>query len=95
MASVIVGTIEALMEIDEVSLEPLPDGSLKTVFVTTTLNEDLAKLKTTLWALLSPPIKKVKEVKVEPLQLGRVAKRVRVTVITEPIFKGLGVIKRV
>ena len=86
MAFIASAIVETLLEIDEVSHEVLPDGRLKTVFVTTCLVEDLAKIKTALWALLAPPMQTVDEVNVETLQAGPITKRVRVTVITKPIF---------
>lgn len=86
---VISASIEALFEIDEVSSEPLPDGRVRVVFVTTGLHPDLAKVKTAIWAMLSPPAQKVDEVKVYEVQRGPIAKRYRVEVVMKPLLKGI------
>lgn len=86
---VISASLEALFEIDEVTSEPLPDGRVRVVFVTTGLHPELAKIKTVVWAMLSPPAQKVDEVKVFEVQRGPVAKRYRVEVVMKPLLKGI------
>jgi len=86
VAFVLSSLVSTLLEIDEVSHKALPDGRLETTFVTTAVVEDLARLKTTLWALLAPPVQRVEDVKVEVLQAGPVTKRLRITVVTRPLI---------
>lgn len=86
MATIVAGMLEALLEIDEMQTEVLPDGSLQVVFVTTGFKPELAEIKTKIWALLGIPAQVVKEVRVEELQAGPIFKRYKITAILEPLF---------
>lgn len=86
MAFLISSFLSTFLEIDEVYHEPLPDGKLKVVFVTTGMTEKPIELKTKLWALLSTPIQKVEDIKIEVLQSGVLTKRYKVTCILKPIL---------
>lgn len=93
MASVVSTILSAVFEIDEMSTEKLPDGRVKVTFLTTGLHEETCKIKTAMWALLSPPMQRVDEVKVTELQRGPVYKRYKVEVILKPLIEG-GILKR-
>lgn len=86
MAFLISTALSTLLEIDEVQHEPFPDGRLKTVFITTGVVEDLAALKTRIWALFSPPVQRVESIDIQILQAGPIAKRYRITVVTRPLL---------
>jgi hypothetical protein len=79
--------MESLTEIDEISQEKLPDGSLRVTFVTSGVHPSLAKIKTLVWAVFGLPVQYIKECNVETLQSGPVIKRFRVTVTLLPILR--------
>lgn len=87
MSFVISSLVSTLLEVDEVSTEPLPDGKVKVTFLTTGINEDLVALKTKVWALLCPPLQRVESVKVYELQRGPLTKRYKVEVVLRPLFR--------
>ncbi|MEM1672356.1 MAG: hypothetical protein QXT86_09940 [Archaeoglobaceae archaeon] len=87
MASIVSTILSAVFEIDEMSTEKLPDGRVKVTFLTTGLHEETCRIKTTMWALLSPPMQRVDDVKITELQRGPVYKRYKVEVVLSPLIK--------
>jgi len=83
-------TYDAILSIDEVSHEVLPDGRLKVTFVTSGIMPTTAKIKTTIWAIFGVPIQRVDEVNVEELQSGLLLKKYRITAILTPIGTRVG-----
>ena len=89
---------ESLLQVDEVSVEKNPDGSVTVVLLTTGLHPSLARVKVLLWSLLGLPVQSPDEVVIEELQSGPVLKRYRVTVRLRPAWErlrrgeGLGVL---
>ncbi|MEM1865984.1 MAG: hypothetical protein QXD57_07135 [Ignisphaera sp.] len=87
MAAIISNVLSAIFEIDEVSTEKLPDERIKVTLLTTGVHEETCKIKTAMWALLSPPMQRVDEVKVTELQKGPLYKRYKVEVILRPLIE--------
>jgi hypothetical protein len=90
MATLIAGFInvlsKAVLEIDELSTEKLPDGRIRVVFVTSGVHPTLAQIKTIVWSIVGLPVQVPDEVSVEELQSGSVVKRYRVTVVLRPVL---------
>ncbi len=80
-------SLGALFEIDEIAHETLPDGRIKVIFVTSGIDPNLAKIKTTIWSIFAVPLQRPEEITVEELQKGAVIKRYRITVILRPLLK--------
>jgi len=77
--------IAALGEIDEIDYDRLPDGRVRVKLVTTGVHPDLTKIKVALWAFVAPPVQKIDDITVTPLQ-GRVFKRYLVTATLSPVL---------
>jgi len=75
----------ALGEIDEIDYDRLPDGRVRVKLVTTSVHPDLTKIKVALWAFIAPPVQKIDDITVTPLQ-GWVFKKYLVTVTLSPVF---------
>jgi hypothetical protein len=90
LATLIAGFInvlsKAMLEIDELSTEKLPDGRIRVVFVTSGVHPTLAQIKTVVWSIVGLPVQMPDEVSVEELQSGSVVKRYKVTVILRPVL---------
>ncbi|MEM1866051.1 MAG: hypothetical protein QXD57_07475 [Ignisphaera sp.] len=87
MAAIISSILSTIFEMDEVSTEKLPDGRVKVTILTTGVHEETCKIKTAMWALLSPPMQRVDEVKVTELQKGPLYKRYKIEVVLSPLIK--------
>jgi hypothetical protein len=90
MTTLIAGFInvlsKAMLEIDELSTEKLPDGKIRVVFVTSGVHPTMAQIKTVVWSIVGLPVQVPDEVSVEELQSGSVVKRYRVTVVLRPVL---------
>lgn len=80
-------SLQSIFEMDEVYQEPLPDGRLRVVFLTTGISDNLVRLKTYLLAALNLPVQIPEEVKVHQDQAGALFKRYRIEVVLKPLFK--------
>lgn len=80
--------LNSLLQIDEVHVEKMPDGSLVVYLLTTGVHPSLAKVKTTLWALLGLPVQAVEEMEIEELQ-GGILKRYKIRVVLRPAWEKL------
>lgn len=89
MASIIGTLAGALFEIDEIDAHRTGDEVFYT-FVTTGILPSLAELKTKLWALIAPPVKRLEVLSIEPIEEGPIAKRYKIRVKGKIIGKTLG-----
>lgn len=89
MASVIGALAGAFFEIDELEAKKVGDVVHYT-FVTTGIHPTIAEIKTKLWALLAPPVKRLEVLSIKPIEEGPIAKRYKVHVKGSPIAKTLG-----
>ena len=79
MASIISSLATSFLEIDEVGVTK--KGNIVTyTFLTTGILPSIAELKTKLWALVAPPMKRLEVVSITPVEEGYIAKRYKVVV---------------
>lgn len=89
MASLVAGLASAIFEIDEIEASKHGDEVYYT-FVTTGVRPNLAQIKTKLWALLAPPVKRLEVLAIEPIEEGPITKRYKIHVKGKVIGKTLG-----
>lgn len=89
MASLVAGVASAILEIDEIEASKHGDEVYYT-FVTTGVNPSLAQIKTKIWALIAPPVKRLEVLAIEPIEVGPITKRYKIYVKGKVIGKTLG-----
>ena len=79
--------IGSLLETDEISAEPMPDGSVRFEVLTSGISDTLCQIKTKIMmALANLPVKRVEIENIEAIPRGIITKRYKVTVRVYPLF---------
>ena len=87
MASVITFVAQSLLEIDELQQEKIDDERVRVTFVTSGVHPSLAKVKTTLWAILGVPVQGIEDVQIEEIASGPLIKRYKITAVLKSFSK--------
>ena len=96
MASIISSLATSFLEIDEVGVTK--KGNIVTyTFLTTGILPSIVEIKTKLWALMAPPVKRLEVVSITPVEEGYLAKRYKIvvkgTTVRSAIKSGKQVVK--
>ena len=89
-AILVFNILQQVLRVDEVSVERMPGGRTRVTFMASGMGPTAVKLKAWLWSvLLTTPLKKIDELTVEEVHIGKLFKRYRVTAVVSPFVEGV------
>ena len=93
VTKLLLASLGSILEIDEVSAEPMPDGSVKYTIITSGVSEPTCELKTRLMmALRTFPPSRAEVENVELLYRGPITKRYKVVLRVKGFFPKEGLL---